>query len=238
MLRTRAATLYGWDIVFKGTFWPDPIIGKRLGDVIRATADAGHEIGLHVWDHQDWQAHIDSMDCDAIYQSISKGVTLLTQILGRPPICSAVPGWKCNNLVLKEKCKFPFLYNSDCRGDNIFYPVLDSQQILQPQIPVTLPTYDEVIGRDGITNENYNEYILSLLATEKLNVLTIHAEVEGLACAQMFNEFLDKACEQGVFFVPLGSLLSVVPVVRQARIASKQLPGREGWVAIQETDEI
>lgn len=238
MLRTRATSLYGWDILLRGTLWPGPVIGEKLSSVIRSTSDAGHEVGLHAWDHQAWQAHIDSMDCDAIYQSISKGVTLLTQILGRPPICSAVPGWKCNNLVLKEKCKFPFLYNSDCRGDNIFYPVLDSQQILQPQIPVTLPTYDEVIGRDGITNENYNEYILSLLATEKLNVLTIHAEVEGLACAQMFNEFLDKACDQGVSFVPLGSLLSVVPAVRKARIASKQLPGREGWVAIQETDEI
>ncbi len=238
MLRTKAATLYGWDIVFKGTFWPGPIIGERLGDVIRDAADAGHEIGLHAWDHHAWQAHIDSMDSDDIYQSISKGVTLLIKILGKPPVCSAVPGWKCNNLVLKEKCKFPFLYNSDCRGGNIFYPVVDGQQILQPQIPVTLPTYDEVIGRDGITDENYNEYVLSLLAAEKLNVLTIHAEVEGLACAQMFNEFLDKACARRVSFVPLGSLLSVVSAVRQARIASKQLLGREGWIAIQETDEI
>jgi undecaprenyl phosphate-alpha-L-ara4FN deformylase len=238
MLRTKAATLYGWDIVFKGTFWPGPVIGERLGDVIRAAADAGHEIGLHAWDHQAWQAHIDSMDCDAIYQSITKGVTLLTRVLGRPPVCSAVPGWKCNNLVLKEKCKFPFLYNSDCRGDNIFYPVLDSHQVLQPQIPVTLPTYDEVIGCDGITNENYNECIFSLLTAEKLNVLAVHAEVEGIALAEMFDEFLDKACARGVSFVPLGSLLSSVPAVRQAHIASKQLPGREGWVAIQETDEI
>ena len=51
MLRTRAAGLYGWDILLKGTLRPGPVIGERLAAVIRDTADAGHEIGLHAWDH-------------------------------------------------------------------------------------------------------------------------------------------------------------------------------------------
>jgi undecaprenyl phosphate-alpha-L-ara4FN deformylase len=40
MMRTKAASLYGWDILLKGTFWPGPIIGKKLAPVIRETADA------------------------------------------------------------------------------------------------------------------------------------------------------------------------------------------------------
>jgi undecaprenyl phosphate-alpha-L-ara4FN deformylase len=237
MLRTKAASLYGWDILFKGTFWPGPIIGKKLGDVIRATADAGHEIGLHAWDHYAWQAHIDSMDRDSIYQSISKGIGLITQILGKPPVCSAVPGWKCNDLVLLVKEKFPFIYNSDCRGENIFYPIIDSRQILQPQIPVTLPTYDEVVGRNDVTNENYNEYLLSLVAPDKLNVLTIHAEAEGITCKDLFDRFLEMAWTKDISFVPLGELLAESTSPARAAIVARKIPGRQGWLAHQETKE-
>ncbi len=234
MLRTKAATLYGWDIVFKGTFWPGPVIGERLGDVIRDAADAGHEIGLHAWDHHAWQAHIDSMDSDDIYQSISKGVTLLTRLLGHPPVCSAVPGWKCNNLVLLVKERFAFTYNSDCRGENIFYPLVDVKKLSQPQIPVTLPTYDEVVGREGITSENYNEHLLSLVVPNKLNVLTIHAEAEGIACGDLFDRFLEMSQAKGITFVPLGELLTESASPGSAAVVAKKNPGREGWLACQE----
>jgi len=237
MLRTKATSLYGWDIVFKGTLRPGPIIGVRLGNVIRDAADAGHEIGLHAWDHHAWQTHIDSMDCDAIYKSINKGITVMTEILGRPPVCSAAPGWKCNNLVLLAKEKFAFTYNSDCRGENIFYPLVDGKKLSQPQIPVTLPTYDEIMGGNGITNENYNKYLLSLIIPNKLNVLTIHAEAEGIVCKDLFEKFLQMAQAKGIAFVPLGTLLTEFTPLGSAAIVAKKNPGREGWLAYQETKQ-
>jgi len=233
MLRTKASSLYGWDILLKGTFWPGPLIGEKLGGIIHATADAGHEIGLHAWDHYTWQAHIDNMDSKAIYGSLNKGVTLLTQILGKPPDCSAVPGWKSNALVLREKSKFPFRYNSDCRGESIFRPIVDGRELTQPQIPVTLPTYDEVVGYEGVTDENYNEYLLSLVKPNELNVLTIHAEVEGIACRGMFSRFLEMAHDKGVSFVPLGVLLREYHPTEPAAIIKKEISGREGWVSCQ-----
>jgi undecaprenyl phosphate-alpha-L-ara4FN deformylase len=233
MLRTKAANLYGWDILLKGTLWPGPMIGKRLKGIIRATAEAGHEVGLHTWDHYAWQAHIDNMDSKAIYDSLNKGVVLLTQILGKPPDCSAVPGWKCNDFVLKEKSKFPFRYNSDCRGDSIFRPVVNGMELNQPQIPVTLPTYDELVGSNGITNDNYNNYLLSLIAPDKLNVLTVHAEVEGIVCEKMFDDFLSNARSRNILFVPLGNLLENYPSEKHAKIIAGEIPGREGWVCRQ-----
>jgi len=233
MLRTKAANLYGWDILLKGTFWPGPLIGKNLGKIIRETADAGHEVGLHAWDHHAWQAHIDDMDSEAIYNWLNKGVTLLTQILGKPPDCSAAPGWKCNELVLEQKCKFRFHYNSDCRGESVFYPVINNIELLQPQVPVTLPTYDELVGRNGITNDNYNDYLLSLMIPDRLNVLTIHAEAEGLACEKLFGDFLRKANTKDILFVPLGCLLAYHPPEKRAKIIAREIPGREGWVCCQ-----
>jgi len=231
MLRTRAASLYGWDIIFKGTFWPGPVIGKKLAHVISSAADAGHEIGLHAWDHQYWQAHIDVMDEEQIYHSIEKGVEQLTQILGKPPTCSAVPGWKCNDLVLRVKSDFAFEYNSDCRGEGIFRPVVAGETLSQPQIPVSLPTYDEVVGHKGVTQDNYNQYLLSLLRPDRLNVLTIHAEAEGIACLDMFSRFLESVEQQGGLFVRLGNLLEHCDKIENGTIVAREIPGRQGWVA-------
>jgi len=236
MLRTNASSLYGWDILFKGTFWPGPVIGKKTSDIIRSARDAGHEVGFHAWDHHYWQAHLDNMTYSQIYHSLNRGVELLTQILESPPICSAAPGWKCNDAVLSAKSKFPFKYNSDCRGESIFYPVVDGKRLRQPQIPVTLPTYDELIGRNGINNENYNERLISLLSPEKLNVLTVHAEAEGIALHDIFQRFLDLAKERDCSFVPLGALIDEASGIKNGTIAAKEIAGREGWGACQSSD--
>jgi undecaprenyl phosphate-alpha-L-ara4FN deformylase len=173
------------------------------------------------------------MDAEAISQSLNRGVQLLTEILGRAPTCSAVPGWKCNDLVLLQKSHFPFRYNSDCRGRSIFSPVIENEILSQPQIPVTLPTYDEVIGSNGVTHDNYNEHLFSLLKPDALNVLTIHAEVEGIVYADMFGRFVEMAGARGVLFKPLGELIGAAPITDQAPVIAKTITGREGWIACQ-----
>jgi len=233
MLRSKAASLYGWDILLKGTFFQGPLIGERLAEVIARVPNHGHEIGLHAWDHFHWQVHIDTMDRQTIRRSLEKGYDQLIRITGKPPICSAVPAWKCNNRVLLEKEGLHFNYNSDCRGRSIFYPVVDGETLSQPQIPVTLPTYDEVIGHKGVSAENYNDYIFSLMKPEDLNVLTIHAEVEGISCAKMFDQFLKKARTKGISFVPLGSFLKENIPVGNSSIVPGKISGREGWISVQ-----
>lgn len=233
MLRTRAASLYGWDIIFRGVFWPGPIIGKKLAPHIRIAARGGHEIGLHAWDHQAWQSHIDTMTEEDIRLVLRKGFDMLTDITGTPPTCSAVPGWKCTDGVLLAKAELPFVYNSDCRGNSIFRPVVGDNILLQPQIPVTLPTYDEAIYKNSITPANYNEFLLSQIKPEGLNVLTIHAEAEGIACATLFADFLKTAQGRGITFVPLGKLLRDAAHIVSGIMTRTPFPGREGWVSFQ-----
>ena len=233
MMRTRAASLYGWDILLRGTAWPGPVIGRKLPHLIAATARAGHEAGLHGWDHHGWQAKIDVMTANDISHSLSQGVAALTQILGQKPTCSAVPGWKCRNQVLVKKAAFPFIYNSDCRGRSIFYPVVAGKTLSQPQIPVTLPTYDEAVGHGGVDAKNFDDYMLSLISQTHLNVLTIHAEVEGIVCLDMFERFLKSVRSMGANMVPLGQLLDTTPEIETSPIEPREIPGREGWVACQ-----
>lgn len=235
MLRTKAASLYGWDILFKGTFWPGPVIGEKLAPIIRAASQDGHEIGLHAWDHHYWQSHVDKMDEEEIYHQLQHGYDALTDICGKEPTCSAVPGWKCTETVLSVKERFSFEYNSDSRGESIFQPTMTGETLFQPQIPVTLPTYDEVIGHGDITDDNYNEYLLSLVKPDRLNVLTIHAEAEGIACQELFKQFLQMASDRGMSFVPLGNLLDEVGTIEKSKIQQKEIPGRQGWVCCQAT---
>jgi undecaprenyl phosphate-alpha-L-ara4FN deformylase len=233
MFRSNAVSLYGWDILLRGTFFPGPVIGKKCSDEIKQAAEQGHEIGLHAWDHHAWQAKIDSMDDDALYDHLNRGFEMLAAICGQAPTCSAAPGWKANDVTLRQKERFSFHYNSDCRGHGIFMPVVGGARLTEPQMPVTLPTYDEIIGRDGITNENYNDHILSMIRPGPLNVLTIHAEVEGIVCRDLFDDFLKRAAERGIETVPCGRLIDAETELPSDRIVPRIQPGREGWIALQ-----
>lgn len=234
MRRTHAAGLYGWDILLKGTLGPGPNIAHHAGSVIGQTAARGHEIGLHAWDHWAWQARIERMTPAAVRRSLEKGVVRLRQLTGRRPVCSAAPAWKCTDRVLREKNRFAFAYNSDCRGHSIFYPRAGREILPQPQIPVTLPTYDEVVGREGVTAADFNTYLFRCLRPGALNVLTIHAEVEGIACLKLFAGFARRARARGVTLTPLGELLGDTRRIAPAAIVTAETPGRQGWLSLQE----
>ncbi len=234
MLRTKAASLYGWDILLMGTAWPGPMIGKRCEEAIRSTAKAGHEIGVHAWDHRYWQAKSDVMTVEQGFSHVKRAFDELVRITGSAPTCSASPGWRCTEQLLKCKETLPFRYNSDCRGSSIFMPVVDGEVLTQPQIPLDLPTYDEVYGRDGITNENYNSRLLARFKPGGLNMLTIHAEVEGRICASMFDEFLTEAKARGIEFCAPGDLLPEdLSSIPKGRLVQGEIPGREGVLALQ-----
>ncbi len=233
MLRSNASKLYGWDILLRGTLMSGPVIGKNLSHIIQKTFEAGHEIGFHAWDHHQWQAHIETMTQEQIYDYIRQGIDMIAEITGNKPLCSAAPAWKCNDQVLIEKDKFSFQYNSDCRGTRIFYPIVNGKKLSQPQVPVTLPTYDEIIGKNSISDENYNDYLLSLIKPDQLNVLTIHAEAEGIACLKLFEQFVIKAKHRDISFVPLGKLLNLYTPT-EGHIVAAEIIGRDGWAACQQ----
>ncbi|NJL28309.1 MAG: 4-deoxy-4-formamido-L-arabinose-phosphoundecaprenol deformylase [Thermoanaerobaculia bacterium] len=233
MLRTRAAKLYGWDIVLRGTLFPGPLIGERAAGVIREVAASGHEVGLHAWDHHAWQSRVERMDRGQVADHLGRGMQLLEKILGAAPSCSAAPAWRCTETVLAVKKNFPFTYNSDCRGTAPFLPLLADGTTAQLQLPCTLPTFDERVGRDGVTAERYYDELLEALEPAAFNVLTIHAEVEGIASRESFAAFLEKAIARGYRFVPLLELAAEQEAPPLMPLVRREIPGREGWLSWQ-----
>ncbi len=238
MLRTRAARLYGWDILLKGTLWPGPIIGERCKEIIAAAATNGHEIGLHAWDHHLWQTKIAAMAPEKIAAEIEKGQAILQQITGKTPSGFAAPAWWCPPSAQQALENAGFCYRSDCRGETPFYPLVPEKDTgkmkfsATPQLPVTLPTYDELIGI-GCSDKNYNETLLAKIRTKRFHILTIHAEVEGIACARLFHHFLTMAKRQGISFCPLIELLEEIETLPYCALLQKKNRGREGLLSWQ-----
>lgn len=233
MLRSRAASLYGWDILLAGTAWPGKIIGEANAGIIRQTAQA-HEVGLHAWDHHRWQQWSGRWDQAHLEAEIARGLQALEDITGTAVTCSAVAGWRADQRVVRAKESFDFLYNSDCRGTRPFLPQLGEHSTGTVQIPVTLPTWDEVVGRE-VNAEDFNDYLLSCIHRDKgVPVYTIHAEVEGIIGASSFETLLEKAAEEGIRFCPLSELLpsdfSTLPV---GKVVRGTLAGREGWIGME-----
>jgi undecaprenyl phosphate-alpha-L-ara4FN deformylase len=208
------------------------VIGKALPHIVRMPHQGGHEVGLHAWDHYTWQAKIDTMNDAQLTKHVSLGFDTLAEINGVAPSCSAAAGWRCHDRALLVKETFGFRYNGDCRGVSVFRPQVGAK-LLAPQVPVTLPTYDEIIGANGINHENYNEAILNLCKPDQLNVYTIHAEAEGINQLAMFEKLLDMAKQRDIRFIPLGHLPQLQAAIPASRIICETTSGREGWVATQ-----
>jgi undecaprenyl phosphate-alpha-L-ara4FN deformylase len=234
MMRSNAPGLYGWNILLRGTLWPGPRIGERLSDAIRAVRDDGHEIGFHAWDHHAWQTHVESWSRERIRSEMGRGVNALTAILGTSPTCAAAPGWRADDRVLDVEREFGFTFNSDCRGHSIFVPAAaEGEGPAQPQVPVTLPTYDEVVGRSGVTPGGYYGQLSRLARPRDLNVLAIHAEVEGMGLRTEFERYVDRAARNGWTFVRLGTLAAEAGEAPRGTIERTEICGRQGWVARQ-----
>lgn len=238
MWRTRAPALYGLRTMFYGTLLPAPLIGAGAGEILRAVAAAGHELGLHGYDHVHWHDHLLAMNREEISRELAQAQDLYHPFLGHKARAFAAPGWQCSAASRAVLAAGGFLYGSDTRGYAPYFPRFGEQVNSVLEIPTTLPTLDELLGFAGCRPEDFAALVLGRLQNAAIpQVLTVHTEVEGGPLRQEFAQLLDRCRDQGVEFFRLEDwareLLQEAEKIPAAAVRQGRLPGRAGRVSCQ-----
>ncbi len=236
MIRTRAVSMYGLRTVLSGTILPARPIALGLPEVVREVANAGFEVGVHGYDHVRWQDGIDDLGEAGIRAQLEDAFEVYRAIFRRPATSFAAPGWRTNASALRLLDVMGLGYRSDTRGRFPFRCAIDGATLATPEVPTTLPTMDEVMGRVDLPDSAaVLRFYLEEFKTDRLNVHTIHAETEGMSQLESFTALVRGLKARGASFARLDQIaarleLAELPVCGVIR---DSLPGRAGWVSVQ-----
>jgi undecaprenyl phosphate-alpha-L-ara4FN deformylase len=243
VVRTNVLGVYGLRTLLNGLLWPGPHIGRRNESVMRAVREAGHEVGIHCYDHIRWQDGLATMSREEVYAEFGRARVEFERIFAEPARTAGAAGWQANRHSLAAYDDAGLRYASDTRGDRPFFPRIDGRACRTLQIPTTLPTLDELLGRPddphGSPTSSHDwlvDYYCAHLNPEMPNVLTIHAELEGMNHALLFRALLRRLLAVPVVCLTIGQLAErllrdpdAIPV---CELGTGQVEGRSGTVAI------
>lgn len=232
--RTNVIGNYGLKTLLNGVLLPGPHIGKKHEKILRQIKEQGFDVGIHAYDHNKWQDGVSRMSEPEITLEFQKALDEFKRIFGVDAITAAAPGWQANAKTLAVYDKANLHYASDCRGKSPFYPKIGEKIYKTLQLPTNLPTLDELLGRKEFPLHNLNNHYLALLQKETLNVLTIHAELEGMNYLDWFRSFLLEAQKNEVQFKTLATIARLKDYPAYELI-QKNVEGRAGALAWQQT---
>jgi len=229
--RTNVVQLYGVRTLLNGTLLPAPHIGRRHEAVLRQTRDLGFEVGIHCYDHYRWQA----MSLEAVRAEFGRARAEFARIFGTAARTAGAPGWQAGANSRQVYDEAGLHYSSDARGAAPFWPRIGDRVFQTVEIPSTLPTFDELLGRPEYPDDRIVPHYLSLLREDRPNVLTIHAEIEGMGKRDLFRELLRGCQARGVQFIRMEALarrvLAAPAEIPVRELVLSAIDGRSGLVA-------
>ena len=236
MTRTRAVGMYGLRTVLSGTLLPARPIALAFPSIVRELQNRGFEVGVHGYDHVKWQDGIDRIGVGKIRSEIEDSIEAFRAIFRESPRGFAAPGWRVNSVALEILDHAGLKYQSNTRGRTPFRCRVDGSTLGTAEIPTTLPTLDELMGRRGLQTEaSLLAFYLDQFRSESLNVHTIHAETEGAGQFGFFMKLIEALKQRGAKFVTLESVASKLEAAELPayEVVRTTLPGRAGWISSQ-----
>jgi peptidoglycan/xylan/chitin deacetylase (PgdA/CDA1 family) len=235
--RTSVVSHYGVKTLLYGTLLPGPDIGKRCAPILRDVRARGFEVGIHTWDHVRWQDGVAHAKEEWTQWQMALAVQRFKEVFGEEPTVHGAAGWQMNSHAYRRTQALGFRYASDTRGTHPFIPVVRAEIVGCPQFPTTLPTLDEMIGLDGVTEANVAEALLEKTKDPRDHVYTLHAELEGMKLAPVFDKLLEGWKAQGYQLVAMRDVVSMHDPANLPlhSVSDGTVPGRSGTLACQST---
>ncbi len=234
--RTSVLAHYGLKTLLYGTLLPGPDIGHKCTDIMRRAKTAGFEVGIHCYDHVRWQDQVTSQNCAWTTKEMQRAFDRFADVFGEQALTHGAAGWQMNRQAFREEQQHGLLYASDTRGTHPFIPVLDGEVVACPQLPTTLPTLDELIGLDGVSEQNADSALLAMTAVmDRDHLFTLHAELEGMKLLPLFDRLLQGWKSQGYQLVCCLDLYEQIDLssLPYHCIEYREIAGRSGPLAIQ-----
>ena len=235
--RTSVVSIYGVRTLLNGTLLPAPHIGRRNAAVMRDVRSAGFETGIHAYNHYRWQDYVLKLPIEEIRAEFIAARAEYLRIFGEEARTAGAAGWQSNGRSRQVYDEAGLLYASDTRGGSPFFPRVDGQVYQTLEIPSTLPTFDELMGRPEYPDDRIVPHFMSLLRADQPNVFTLHAEIEGMGRRKLFQDLLTACQKAGVEFIRMDDLAREL-LANRASIPVRDLvlgtvDGRSGLVATQ-----
>jgi undecaprenyl phosphate-alpha-L-ara4FN deformylase len=240
--RTSVLKHYGLKTLLYGVLLPGPDIGRSAGAVLRGVHDGGFEVGLHTYDHVRWQDYVAKATAAWTRVEFERGLEAFERVFGFLPQSHAAAGWQINAHGLELERDYGLRYASDTRGGPPFFPVLAQGVSSCPQLPTTLPTFDEILGLDGVDESTIAAAVFRLSAAaaaadagDKLQVFTLHAELEGMRLLDAFESLLVKWRDSGATITRMATIhdLAMRRPLPAREVIMGEVAGRSGLLAVQ-----
>jgi peptidoglycan/xylan/chitin deacetylase (PgdA/CDA1 family) len=237
--RTSVLKHYGLKTLLYGVLLPGPDIGRNAGGVMRSVHDAGFEVGLHTYDHVRWQDYVAKATAAWTRVEFERGIEGFRRVFGFAPQSHAAAGWQINAHGLELEAEYGLRYASDTRGGPPFLPALAHGTSACPQLPTTLPTFDEILGVGGVDESSIADAVFRLsadaAAEDGLQVFTLHAELEGMLLLDAFESLLVKWRQSGAAITRMAKIHEAAmrrPLPTRA-VVMGEVAGRSGVLAVQ-----
>jgi len=236
--RTSVVSMYGVRTLLNGTLLPAPQIGRKNERILRAVRDLGYEVGIHTYNHYRWQDYVQKLPIEKIRHEFDLARAEFKRIFGHDAKTAGAPGWQSNALSRQVYDEAHLLYSSDTRGDHPFFPRINGQTFKTLEIPSTLPTFDELLGRPEFPDDKIVSHYMSLLREDRPNIFTLHAEIEGMGKRDLFRALIRAMTLAEVEFVRMDTLaqeyLQNPDSIKVEDQAMAEIDGRSGLVAVQQ----
>jgi undecaprenyl phosphate-alpha-L-ara4FN deformylase len=235
--RTSVVEHYGIRTLLYGVLLPGPHIGRRCRSFMQDIGRRAFEVGVHTWDHIRWQDGVARAGEPWTRRELELATREFSDIFARAPWVHGAAGWQMNRYVPALEQQLGFRYASDTRGSAPFLPLLDGAAAVVPQLPTTLPTFDELIGREDLGGEDPVDHLLGLTgrAPGGDQVFTLHAELEGGAYLASFERLLREWKARGAELTDLATYAGKLDFASLPRcsIIAGAVAGRSGTLAVQ-----